>query len=141
MPFTVDRVDVWAGAIKDQPGGLAAVLDALTEAGANLEFLIARRDAPGTGVVFMAPLTGAAQVRAAKALGLKKAESLQSLRVAGPDKPGLGAKITGAVAAAGVNLRGMSAAAMGRKCVVYFAFDSRKDANTTQLLLKKILKV
>jgi hypothetical protein len=85
MPYTIDRVDVWAGTIKDQPGGVATVLDALAEVGTNLEFVIARRDAPGTGVVFVAPLKGAALLRAAKKLGLRKAETLQSLRVEGPD--------------------------------------------------------
>jgi hypothetical protein len=138
MPYTIDRVDVWAGTIKDRPGGVATVLDALAQAGANLEFVIARRDSPGTGVVFVAPLKGAAQLRAAKNLGLRKAETLQSLRVEGPDKPGLGAQIARALAEAGVNLRGVSAAALGKRCVVYFAFDSQSEANKARQVLKTL---
>ncbi|MCC6695679.1 MAG: amino acid-binding protein [Candidatus Hydrogenedentes bacterium] len=138
MPYTIERVDVWAGTIKDQPGGVAAVLDTLAKAGANLEFVIARRDVPGTGVVFLAPLKGAAQLRAAKRLGLRKAETLQSLRVEGADKPGLGAKITMALAEAGVNLRGLSAAALGKRCVVYFAFDSQAEAKKARQVLKSL---
>lgn len=140
MPYTVSRVDVWAGSIVDKPGGVAKVLDGLAAAGANLEFVIARRDKPKKGVVFVAPLKGAAQARAAKKLRLAKADSLQSVRVEGPDKAGLGAQITCALAEAGVNLRGISAAALGRRSVVYFAFDSKKDATAAVRVLKKALK-
>ena len=67
MGLTVERVDVWAVSIKDQPGGLAAKLAPLAEAGADLEFAVARRapDKPGTGVVFVTPLRGDAQTAAA----------------------------------------------------------------------------
>ena len=137
MAYKLDRVDVWAGSVKDKPGGAATVLAGLADAGANLEFVIARRDKKKTGVIFLAPLKGAKQTRTAKKLGLAKAETLQSLRLEGPDKSGLGATITCAVAEAGVNMRGISAAAMGRKTVVYFAFDSRDDANKARKALKK----
>ena len=140
MSYSIDRVDVWAGSIKDQPGGLAKVLDTLAEAGANLEFVIARRDKPKKGVVFVAPIQGAAQHRVAKKLRLKKAKSLQSVRIEGPDKSGLGARITCALAEAGINLRGLSAAALGRKSVVYFAFDNAEDATKARQVLKKTLK-
>ena len=143
MPYTVDKVDVWAGTIVDQPGGLAIVLDALEAAGANLEFVIARRrpEKPGKGVVFVAPLKGAAQSRVAKKAKLSKSKSLHSLRVEGPDKPGLGAKMTCALAEAGVSLRGLSAAALGRRCVVYFAFDNGADAAKARRVLGKTLPV
>ena len=57
MAYTIKRVDVWAGEIADRPGGLAEKLSALSDAGANFEFLISRRapDKPGSGVVFLAP--------------------------------------------------------------------------------------
>jgi hypothetical protein len=131
---------VWAGSIEDRPGGLAKKLAALAEAGAQLEFVIARRasEKPGTGVVFLTPLTGAAQIRAAKRVGLAKTKSLHSLRVEGPDQPGLGAKMTEALAQAGVNLRGLSAAAIGRRCVVHLALDSAADAAKATRLLKRL---
>jgi hypothetical protein len=141
MAYTITKVDVWAGSIDDRPGGLAATLKALSDTGANLEFVIARRapERPGTGVVFLAPVTGAKLTTAARAAGLSKAASLCSLRLEGPDKPGIGAKITEAVADAGINMRGLSAAAIGRKCVVYFAFDSPADATKAAKVLKKAL--
>ncbi len=140
MALKVTRADVWVASIDDRPGGLAEKLEALAEAGAQLEFVIARRapDKPGTGVVFLTPLKGAAQTRAAKKPGFGKTESLHSLRVEGPDKPGLGARMTRAMAGAGINLRGLSAAAIGPRCVVHLAFDSAADANKAARLLKAL---
>ena len=141
MPYTIDRVDVWVGEMADRPGALAGVLDTLAKAGAHLEFVIARRAKTGTGLVFVAPLKGAGQSKAAKGMGLAKAPSLQSLRVAGPDKPGLGAQVTCALGEAGINLRGLSAANLAKKSVVYFAFDSREDSNKARRILKKVLRI
>ena len=141
MPYEISKMEVWAGSIDDRPGGLAEKLEALTAAGANLEFLIARRapEKPGTGVVFLAPLKGAKQTRAAKAVGLQQADSLRSVRVEGPDRPGLCAKVASALAGAGINLRGVSAAAIGKRSVQYFAFDSDIDAGKASRVLKKLL--
>jgi hypothetical protein len=139
MSYTVSRVDVWAGEIQDRPGALAAKLTALSEAGANLEFMIGRRDQPNTGVVFVAPLKGARPTKAAKAAGLTKAETMHSVRLEGPDQRGLGARITSALGDAGINLRGISAAALGNKQVTYFAFDTAEDAGQAARVLKKVL--
>ena len=140
MALKVTRVDVWAASIEDRPGGLAGKLAPLAEAGAQLEFVIARRasERPGTGVVFVTPLKGAAQIGAAKKAGFEKTESLHSLRVEGPDQPGLGAKMTQALAQAGINLRGLSAAAIGPRCVVHLALDSTADATKASRLLKRL---
>ena len=138
MAFTVSRVDVWAATIEDRPGGLDAKLAALAAAGADLEFVIARRDKPGSGVVFVTPLKGAAQCRAARKAGFEKTKSLHSVRIEGPDKPGLGTKNTAALAAAGVNLRGLSAASIGRKFVCHIAVDEAKDATKALRVLKKL---
>jgi hypothetical protein len=142
MAYSVKKVDVWAGDVADRPGGLAAAIAALSSAGANLEFLIARRapDKPGTGVVFMTPIRGAKQKAAALGAGLSLSDSLHSVRVEGPDRAGLGAKMTGALADAGINLRGVSGAAVGRRAVTYFGFDSGTDADTAVRTLKKTLK-
>jgi len=140
MKLDVTRVNVWAAGIADKPGGLAGKLDTLAEAGANLEFVIARREAkkPGTGVVFVTPITGAKQTKAAKKEGFTKTSSLHSIRVEGPDQAGLGAAITKALADAGINLRGLSAAAIGRKFVMHLALDGSADATKAIRVLKKL---
>ena len=142
MAYSVKKVDVWAGEIADRPGGLASTLAAMTKAGANIEFVVARRapDKPGTGVVFMTPIKGAKQKTAAQQAGLGTSEGLHSVRIEGPDKAGLGAKLTDALAAAGINLRGISAAALGRRAVSYLAFDTAADSDTAVRILKKALK-
>jgi len=140
MKLDVTRVDVWAASIKDRPGGLAAKLDALAQAGADLEFAIARRESkkPGTGVVFVTPIKGARQIRAAKKAGFTKTVSLRGLRIAAADKPGLGAQLTRRLADAGINLRGLSAASIGKRAIMHLAFDSADDANKAMRLLKRI---
>ena len=140
MAYTISKVAVWVGTIRDRPGGVAEKLSAVQKARANLEFVIARRDKTGRGLLFLAPLKNASQTRAAKKARLKRATGMHSLRVVGPDRPGLGAKITNALAEAGINMRGLSAAALSRKSVVYFAFDSAADANKAARILKKVLK-
>ncbi len=137
MAFKITRVDVWAGEIEDRPGGLTKKLEAVMQAGANLDFVIARRqpDKPGTGVVFLAPLYGPEQAGAAEDAGLKKATGLHSIRIEGPDRPGLGAGITKTISGAGLNIRGFSAAAIGERCVFYIAFENDADAvRATQVL-------
>ncbi|MFQ5805293.1 MAG: amino acid-binding protein [Phycisphaerae bacterium] len=137
MAFEITRVDVWAGEIEDRPGGLARRLEAVMRAGANLDFVIARRqpEKPGTSVVFLAPLHGPEQIRAAEDAGLTKATGLHSIRIEGPDRPGLCAGVAKTVGDAGINMRGLSAAAIGERCVFYIAFESDADAvRATQVL-------
>jgi hypothetical protein len=140
MKLKATRVDVWAASIKDRPGGLAGKLAALAEAGANLEFVVARRapDKPGTGVVFVAPVTGGRRTRAARKAGFSKALGLHSVRVEGPDKPGLGARMSQVLADAGLNLRGLSAAAIGKRFVAYLAFDAAKDSAKAVGVLRRL---
>jgi hypothetical protein len=142
MAYSVKKMDVWAGEIADRPGGLASTLAAMQSAGSNIEFVVARRapDKPGTGVIFLTPIKGAKQKAAAQQAGLSTSEGLHSVRVDGPDRAGLGAKMADALAAAGINLRGVSAAAIGRRAVSYFAFDSAVDADNAVRILKKALK-
>jgi hypothetical protein len=140
MKLNVNRTDTWAAAIDDRPGGLADRLAALAAAGVNLEFIIARRapEQRGSGVVFVTPLKGAKQIKAAEAAGFQKTGSLHSLRVEGADKPGMGAKLTKALAEAGINLRGLSAAALGKRYITHLALDTAEDAAKAVAVLKKL---
>jgi hypothetical protein len=131
MALKVEKVDVWAAAIEDQPGGLAGKLDVLAEAGADLEFIIARRspDKPGTGVVFVTPLKGDEEIgAAAEVAGFADTPSLHSVRIEGDNQAGIAARLTLQLADAGINLRGLSAAVIGERFVAHLAFDSEEDA-------------
>ena len=140
MGFSVERVDVWASSIKDQPGGLAETLAPLAEAGADLEFVVARRaaDEPGTGVVFVAPLQGDAQAGAGEKAGFFVADTLHSLRIEGDNKPGIGVQLTRTLADAGINLRGLSAAVIGGRFIMYLALDTVADAEKATSLLQEV---
>jgi hypothetical protein len=131
MAYEITKEDVWAGEIEDRAGALAEKLEALSRVGVNLEFMIARRapEKPGTGVLFIAPVRGEDSVRAALQAGLSQWTSATTLRIEGPDRPGLGALITWAAASEGLNVRGVSGAKLGQHSVFYLAFDSAADAD------------
>ena len=140
MGIRIERTDVWAAELEDTPGTLARKLNALADAGADLEFVVARRapDKPGKGVVFATPVKGAAQCRAAKKAGFHKSKSLCAVRVEGPDKRGQGANVLRALAAKGINLRGISATATGRKFVAHIALDGAADATNAGRVLRAL---
>ncbi len=138
MSLKVTKLEVWSGEIRDRPGGLAGVLRELGAAGASLEMLVARRqpDQPGSGIVFLAPVKGRRAIAAAAVAGLGPTAGVSALRIEGTDRPGLGAKLTGAIADAGINLRGLSAAVVGGRFAASLAFDSRADAEKAAKLIR-----
>jgi hypothetical protein len=139
MPLKVTKADVWAATIEDRAGGTADKLESLAKAGASLEMLLARRTAeqPGKGVMFVTPLKGKA-TKAAQDQGMGRPENIHSVRIEGTDKPGLGSKIARALGDAGINFRGMSAIAIGKKFVSFVALDSADDQAKAIATLKKL---
>jgi len=139
MDMIVERVNVWVAPIKDQAGGLARTLKGLKEAGADLDFVIARRtpEDPGRGIVFVAPLRGDREIAAAANLGFNVTRSVYSVRVDGDNRPGLAADVTKILADAGITLRGFSAAVIGPRFIIYIGFDTKDDAKKAIDLLKQ----
>lgn len=137
MDLLIEHVDVWAATIQDQAGGLAQLLGALRDEGANLQSIIARRapEEPGKGVVFVTPLQGDQEIAAAAQVGFKVTHTLHSVRIMGRDRPGIAAELTQKLADAGINLRGFSASVIGTQFVAYVAVDSIQDANRTMEVL------
>ena len=140
MKLNVARVDVRVATLRDKPGALGKKLAALAEAGANLDFVLARRspEKAGRGLVFVAPVKGARQGRAAKKAGFKKAKKLCAISVSGPDKVGMGAEIAAALGAADITLQGFSAHVIGAQCVIHMAFDSSADATLAARIIRKL---
>jgi hypothetical protein len=138
MAVSVSKVEVWAGNIQDQAGSLANVLERIAGTGASVDCVIARRhpDRPGSGDVFISGATGKKAQDAAGQAGLTKAANIATLRIEGGDKPGLGSKITRAIADAGVNIRGVSAMTLGGKFVAYIGFDNAQDADRAAKAIK-----
>ena len=139
MDLLVERADVWAANIEDRPGGLAEALAALRDAGANLQFIIARRapEVPGKGVVFVTPLQGDREISAAADAGFNVTRHLHSVRIMGADRPGIAAVLAQKLADGGINLRGFSASVIGEQFVAYAAVDSLDDADKATAILKR----
>jgi len=139
MNVIAEPEEVWAASLEDKPGALSNKLSALAEVGADLDFIIARRapDKPGTGVVFVTPLRGDQEIEAAGELGFAATNRLHSIRVRGQNERGIAGKLTQAVAKAGINLRGFSAAAIGTQFIMHLAFDSPEDARKAIGVLKQ----
>ncbi|MFO0839997.1 MAG: ACT domain-containing protein [Phycisphaerae bacterium] len=140
MAFKISKVDVWAVDLHNRPGMLARVLEGLASAKVNIEFVVARRVTENTARAFVAPLKGAAQLRMARDLGLNKAAGMHVLRIEGPDRPGVGAEITRKIADSNLNLRGLSAAAIGKRSVCYIAFASAAEAQAAQRVVTRLLR-
>jgi hypothetical protein len=140
MGFKLDRVHVWSGEVADRAGGVAGKLAALAQANANLEFILTRRlpDRPGTGMLYVAPVTGPAQVRAARAAGLAETRDPVVLRVEGDNEAGLAHRLTQAWALAGISMEGLTMAVVGSKFVGFAAFDSVADANRAAQILADV---
>lgn len=140
MRWKLDRIHVWSGVIADQAGGAASKLALLAQAGANLEYVMTRRqpDRPGTGILYAAPLTGPVQIRAAKAAGLVETTDPIVLRVEGDNEAGLAHRLTQQWALANINLQGLTMCVLGEKFVGYAAFDSVADANRAAAILAEL---
>jgi len=139
MSVKVTRTEVWVAEIDDQPGGLAQCLDTLAGAGANLECVIGRRqpNKPGKGLIFVTPLQGRKMTAAAARAGFRATRRVATLRLEGADKAGVGAKVARAIGAAGINLRGVSGATLGRRFVCYLGFDRRADATKAAAAIRR----
>ena len=138
MDLLVEGVEVWAAPINEGPGSLAALLAGLREAGADLEMIIARRtpEEPAAGVVFVAPLRGDREIAAAAELGFNVTRSVASIRIQGPDLPGVAAQVTRRLAEAQVALLGLSAAVIGTRFIAYVRLESVAEVERAKRILE-----
>lgn len=139
MPYTIRSVEVWAADVFNRPGMLARMLEGLSNAGAQLEFMVARQRTENSARVFVAPLKGKKQKQAAEDVGFVPAIGMHAIRIQGNDRPGLGAEVSRAIAAAGINIRGAAAASIGKQCVINLAFRSDADAKKATAVIRKQL--
>jgi predicted amino acid-binding ACT domain protein len=137
MRFKLDRVHVWSGEVEDKVGGMADKLSLLAQSGSNLEYIYTRRipNAPGKGILYVAPVSGPTQVRAAWAAGLTETHDPVVMRVEGDNEAGLAHRLTQQWAIAGINLQGLSMAVVADRFVGYVAFDTAQDANRAAQIL------
>lgn len=143
MSFKLNRVHVWSGEVEDQAGGVMKKLAMLAQAGSNLEYIYTRRlnDKPGKGVMYVAPLTGPLQLRAARAADLREVDNPVVMRVEGDNSQGLGHRLTQQWAEAGLSLHGLMMSVLGNRFVGYVQFDNVIDANRAAAILGDLAAV
>jgi hypothetical protein len=137
MGFRFDRIHVWAGEVDDKPGGVADKLAALANAGANLGFVLTQRlaDKPGKGILYVAPIVGTEQVKAARLAGLHETHDPVVMRIEGDNEAGLAFHVTQQWAKAGISFHEMTMAVVNGKFVGYAAFDTVGDSNKAATIL------
>ncbi len=140
MAVTVKKITLWRGRIENRPGTLAAVLEPLAQAKADLQVLMGYRE-PGESqaVVELYPVAGAKAAAAARRSGLGAAGAT-SLLVNGDNRAGVGHRIARALGEAGINVNFLVAQATGRKFSMVAGFDSEADAARASALIKKAAK-
>ena len=138
MAVTVKKAMLWRKEVDNRPGMLASTLQPLTEAGADLQVVMAYRYPGGEdkAAIELHPVSGRKPNAAARAAGLAPS-SISVLLVEGDNKPGLGHAIAKALGEAGINMSFVMAQVVGRKYAAVFGFENQADANKAATLIKK----
>ncbi len=138
MAVTVKRVTVWRKETENQLGALAATLEPLATAGADLKFVVgyATPELGNRAVIEVHPIAGRKASAVAQQAGLA-AGGTATLLVEGDDRPGLGHHLSKVLAEAGINLRVVVAQAVGRKFSALFGFENDADCAKAASLIRK----
>ena len=142
MAVTVKKAALWRKEVDDRPGMLASALQPLSEAGADLQVVMAYRypSAENKGVIELYPVSGRKISAAAQAAGLAPS-SIPILLVEGDNRAGLGHAIAKALGDAGINLGFAMAQVVGRRYSAIFGFENEADATKAVSLIRKAAPV
>jgi hypothetical protein len=138
MAVKVKPITLWRREIENRPGALAASLEPLARAGADLQVLMAYRQ-PGAedrAALELYPVSGRKAQAAAGSAGLA-ASSIPTLLVEGDNKAGTGEAIARSIAGAGININFLVTLVFGRKYSSVFGFETQADAKKAAALIRK----
>jgi hypothetical protein len=129
MALTVKEAVLWRKEIDNRPGMLVSTLEPLSEAGADLQVVMAYRDPGGTdtAAVELHPVSRRKPMAAAKT-ACRAPSDIAALLVEGDNRQGLGHAITRAIGDAGINLSFVMAQVVGRRYSAMFGFEKEADA-------------
>lgn len=139
MPVSVKKITLWRAEIDNMPGTLAATLAPLAAAGADLQVVMGYR-IPGReskAVVEVYPVTGKKVTAAAQSAGLGGVE-FPALLVQGDNEPGLGHKLSQAIADAGINLSFFVAQVIEGRYSAVIGLDNDEDAKKVASIARKV---
>jgi len=138
MAVTVKKAILWCREVDNSPGILASVLQPLSEAGADLQVVMAYRY-PGSenkAAIELYPVSGRKSATAAQTAGLAPS-SISTLVVEGDNRPGLGHTIAKAIGDAGINMSFVMAQVVGRRYSAVFGCENETDASKAATLIKR----
>ena len=141
MPVKVKKITLWRKELANRPGTLADALEPVAKAGADLQVVMGYCY-PGDrskAAVELFPVASKKPTAAAEAAGFGPA-AIPAVHVEGDNLPGLGYRLTRALADAGVNLDFLVAQVMGRKYSAVLGFENEADAAKAMPLIKKASK-
>ena len=129
MAVTVKKAILWRREVDKKPGMLANTLHPLSEAGADLQVVMAYRYPGGENkaAIELHPVSGKKSVAAAQSAGLAPS-SISTLQVEGDNRPGLGHAIAKAIGDAGINVSFVMAQVVGRRYSALFGFENEAGA-------------
>jgi hypothetical protein len=138
MAVTVKKAILWRTEVDNHPGMLANILQPLSEAGADLEVVMAYRYPGGenNAAIELHPVSGKKSAAAAQTAGLAPS-SISTLLVEGDNRPGLGHAISKAVGDAGIYMSFVMAQVVGRRYSAVFGFENETDASKAATLIKR----
>jgi hypothetical protein len=139
MPVSVKRITLWRTELDNKPGALAALMQPLAGAGANLKVIMGYRHTAlkqGKAIVEIYPVSGRKVTGAAEAAGLS-GSSIPTLLVEGEDRPGLGSAIASGISAAGVNIAFFMAQVVGERYSAVIGFEKEEDLGKATPAIKK----
>jgi hypothetical protein len=140
MAVTVKKAILWRSEVDNSSGMLANILQPLSEAGADLQVVMAYRyrDGENKAAIELYPVSGKKSAAAAQTAGLAPS-SISTLVVEGDNRPGIGHAITKAVSDAGINMSFVIAQVVGRRYSAVFGFENEADASKAATLNKTAL--
>jgi hypothetical protein len=138
MPVSVKKISLWRAEVDNKPGMLAATLAPLASAGADLHVVMGYR-IPGQeskAVIEVYPVSGKKMTAAAQSAGLAAA-SFPALLVEGDNEPGLGHRLSQAMAEAGINLSFFVAQVLEDRYSAVIGFENEEDARKASSIIRK----
>lgn len=139
MAVAVKKITLWRTEVENKPGMLAQTLEPLAAAGADLQVVMGYR-IPGQetrAVIEIHPVSGKKITAAAQSAGLSEA-GFPALLVQGDNEPGLGHKLSKAIAEAGVNLSFMVAQVLEGRYSAVIGLENEEDLKKVSSIVRKV---
>jgi hypothetical protein len=135
MAISVKRISLWRREVEDRPGMLAATLEPLASAGANLQVIMGYHIGEKAAIEVF-PVAGNRAMNAARQGGLAESGP-PALLVTGNNQPAVGHSMARAIADQGINIHFLVAQVVGERYSAVFGFGSEDDASRAMEIIKK----